>query len=301
MGILKQEKIIKSSRLSPDDQTRLSWATQIQCLQEVPPEFQWFFNLHKVTDIKFPYTVITPSFEGFLHRYQEKMVCLHGAKVYIIDKTSRNYLSFKFQDVSLMEFKKVLLDSRFTLCGLEHSGKSTKIDLHFNTVTEGLFWEIMRRIRKSFFQSVAETEKPLFDELRQESFKFASYCRNCLIPGEKIMHLIWQPELKANCLPNLLPKLIKEWFERVVFPNHLLMITDQELILIREDEHENRNEKYGAIWQVIPLSKIRSIDQTDQENGLLKFTLHLTDGTHIDSLFLRQMRERIEKAIPLII
>jgi hypothetical protein len=200
-----------------------------------------------------------------------------------------------------MEFKKVLLDSHFSLCGIERSGKLIRLDLHFNTVTEGLFWEIMRRIRQSFFQKRDLTEKPYLDELRQESFKFASYCRNCLMPGEKVMHLIWQPELKVNYLPASFPKLFKEWFERIVFPNHLLMITDQELILIREDEHENRKEKYGAIWQVIPLSKIRSVDQTDQENGLLKFTLHLSDGTHIDSLFLPQMRERIEMAIPLII
>lgn len=301
MGILKQEKIIKSSRLSPDDQTRLSWATQITRLQEVPLDFQWFFSLHKFSEIEFPYTVITPSFEGFLHHYQEKMVCLFREKLYIVDKTSKSSLLFKLQDISQMEFRKVLLDSRFSLCGIENSGKLISIDFHFNTVTEGLFWEIMRRIRQSFFQKRDATEIPYFDELREASFKFASYSRNCLMPGEKVKGLIWQPELKANRLPNLLPKLIKEWFERIVFPNHLLMITDQELILIREDEQENRKEKYGAIWQVIPLSKIRSVDQTDQENDLLKLTLHLADGTQIDSLFLPQMRERIEKAIPLII
>ena len=69
MGILKQEKNIKSSRLSPDEQTRLSWATQITRLQEVPLDFQWFFSLHKFSETEFPYTVITPSFEGFLQRF----------------------------------------------------------------------------------------------------------------------------------------------------------------------------------------------------------------------------------------
>ncbi len=301
MGIPKQENTIKPSRLSPAEQTRLSWATRIASYQEIPVDYQWFFDLHKFSQIKFPFTVITPSFEGFLHRYQEKMVCLFREKLYIVDKTSKSSLLFKLQDISLMEFRKVLLDSSFILAGVEFSGKSARVDLHFNTVTEGLFWEIMRRIRQSFFHERDATEKPNFDELRQESFKFASYSRNCLIPGEKVKDLVWQPELKANRLPNLLPKLIKEWFERIVFPNHLLMITDQELILIRDDEHENRKEKYGAIWQVIPLSKIRSVDQTDQENGLLKLILHLSDGTQIDTLFLPQMKERIEKAIPLII
>jgi len=297
MRIPKQENIIKPSRLSPAEQTRLSWATRIASYQEIPVDYQWFFNLHKFSEIEFPFTVITPSYEGFLHRYQEKMVCLFGAKLYIVDKTSKSSLSFNFQEINLMEFRKVLLDSSITICGVEDSGKSVKVDMHFNTVTEGLFWEIMRRIRQFFFQKITVTEKPYFDELRQESFKFASYCRNCLIQGEKVMDLLWQPELIENHIPIWLPICKKEWFDRIVFPNHLLLITNQEIILIREDELENRKEKYGAIWQMIPLSKIYSIDQTDIENNLRKLTFRLDDGTNINSLFLPQMKERIEKAI----
>jgi len=291
--------LIKTNRLPPDQQTRLSWAKKLTGYREVPEEFSAFFEPLEKNNQPFPFSVMTPSYEGFLLRFQEKLVCIIDQSLFVLNKNkaTQEPLCFDFQRIHSLKFKKVLLDSSFTIGGIDHSGNPSKVDLHFNTVTEGLFWEIMRRVRQSSFSSTEPYEKPLFEELKEQSFKFASYSRNCLIPGEKVVQLIWQPELTANPLSIKIPPVIRDFFERIVFPSHVVLLTDQELVLISEDEQENRREKYGAIWQFIPLRKISDITTSVQDNDLLKLNIFLKDGSKIESMFLHSVNDVLEQLV----
>lgn len=288
-----------TSQLSLEQQTRLSWASFLTKYQEVPEEFQYFFERLKSSGQPFPFTVITPSYEGFLHRFQERLVCIIDQELFILSKAKgvQEKLFFCFKDINVLEFKKVLLDSSLIISGIDGDGKPNRVDLHFNTVTEGLFWEIMKRIRQSFFTNTVYDEKPIFHELREESFKFASYSRNCLIPGERVADLLWQPELKANHVNIKLPQVLFDFFSRIVFPNHVMLLTDQELIIISEDENENRREKYGAIWQFVPLEKIRQMTINFQEDGLLVLGICLEDESIIRTLFQDSEKEKLEQIL----
>ena len=290
---------LRKTQLSLDQQTRLSWATCLKKYEEVPEEFRTFFEPLEHSGQPFPFTVITPSYEGFLHHYQERLVCIIDQKLFILNKTkgTQDQICFIFKDINSLEFKKVLLDSSLIIGGIDQDGKPNRVDLHFNTVTEGLFWEIMRRIRQSFFTDIVYDEKPIFHELREESFKFASYSRNCLIPGEKVVKLLWQPELKANRVNIKLPQVLFDFFSRIVFPSHVVLLTDQELIIISEDENENRREKYGAIWQFVPLEKISQMTINTREDGLLVLDTCLEDESIIRALFLPSEKEKLEQIL----
>lgn len=299
IGIPAGSRLQKTTRLTPDQQTRLSWAKKLASYQEVPNEFGYFFEPLEKANQPFPFSVLTPSYEGFLLHFQEKLVCIIEQQLFVLNKNkaAQEQLCFDFQGIHSLKFKKVLLDSSFTIGGIDRSGSAAKVDLHFNTVTEGLFWEIMRRVRQSSFSSTESYEKPLFEELQEQSFKFASYSRNCLIPGEKVVQLIWQPELTSNPLSLKIPPVIRDYFERIVFPSHVVLLTDQELILISEDEQEKRREKYGAIWQFIPLRKINDLTVTVQENDLLTLNILLKDDSMIESKFLLTAKDVLEQLV----
>lgn len=56
------------------EQTKSSWAKPIKSYAAVPNVYKSFFGPFLDRQV-FPYTVLTPSYEGFIHRTTEKLVC----------------------------------------------------------------------------------------------------------------------------------------------------------------------------------------------------------------------------------
>lgn len=59
---------------SADEQTRLSWARSISTYADVPEIYQGFFEPFLAPGRVFPYSVLTPSYTGFVHRTTEKLI-----------------------------------------------------------------------------------------------------------------------------------------------------------------------------------------------------------------------------------
>ncbi len=75
-----------ASTLDATAQTKLSWAKPIESYAAVPDAYQAFFEPLRVDGLALPYTLITPTFEGFLRRATEKLVCELEHEIYILKK-----------------------------------------------------------------------------------------------------------------------------------------------------------------------------------------------------------------------
>jgi len=57
-----------SKFLNPFELTKSSWAIQIKSIADVPDVYKSFFDPFPTDGSAFPYTVLTPSYENFIHK-----------------------------------------------------------------------------------------------------------------------------------------------------------------------------------------------------------------------------------------
>ena len=271
-------------RLSAGAITKLSWAKLIETRDQIPTRFQDFLNSLPVNPTEFPYVVLTPSYEGFINPGREKLVCLSGNNLTIYQRAGRNLLKTNYQidAISFIEIGKILLEEWIKITGLSDNGKLTSSVIRFNSVTEELFSPILNVIRP------VECRLPGTDPIPEAlsagtqsslNFKFMNYAHRSIRKGERTIRAIWQPEIPSNG-----PTIFGWKFFRPVCLSHLVILTDNELILIREDEHTygRKEMRYGGIWSYVPLDKITSVSITEKGNDLLVVSIHLPEN---DSLF----------------
>lgn len=277
-------------------QTKMSWATLITKYEEVPSDFQAFFSSFIQKEESFPFSIITPSYEGFMQRSTEILVCLTSDDLFIANKneTPENALKFKLDNILHVQFRSVLLDSSLKITGFNSKNECVTVLLRFNTVSDFLFKKIVKMIRLYSFTENVSDEISLFDEFRSENFKFANFAQHCLLPGEKVIQLIWQPELLKSLFHFPRPIIVRHFFRRRVISNHVLMLTDQELILISEDNHHTHDDRYGGIWDYIPLAKIRNVGFNENNDGLISLSVSLQNDQRIESYFLQTLRPELQ-------
>src|SRR5512135_2118873 len=71
---------------SAAEQTRLSWARPIRSLDEVPAIYLPFFE-GLPAGTPFPYSVLTPTYAGFMRRETERLICCLDDHLYILEKS----------------------------------------------------------------------------------------------------------------------------------------------------------------------------------------------------------------------
>ncbi len=275
-------------KLSATEQTRLSWAKPARSLEDIPAIFQDIVKSYLKEGHPFPYSVLTPSYEGFLHRTTEKIISVLGDAIIILERKGNNIdqLNYPIDGISYVETRTVLLDSHFKICGLTDQGLPATSVLRFNAVTDYLFVPILESIRPTphySSETVREFEK--FDPWIKINFKFMNYARRSLLPGEKVIHAILQPEIRANTFT-----LFGKTYTRTVSPTHVCILTDSELILIREEVRINGDDRYGGIWDYIPLNKIEGLSFKERENDLLLLTIHLIGNERLECIFHESIR-----------
>ena len=99
-----------SPLLTAEEQTGLSWLKVIKSYDEVPDIYRNSFAA-LVGDNRFPYTVLTPSYAGFINGENEKLVCCLDGKIYILEEVTGilSWTSYAIKDVSYVEVGKALL------------------------------------------------------------------------------------------------------------------------------------------------------------------------------------------------
>jgi len=287
----------KPPLLTGYEQTKWSWARVVESYDQLPEAFKDFFKTLLGDTSAFPYVVRTPTFEESNRPENEKLIFSLDGKVYVLERT-KDKLSltcYPLEDISTIEVGTILLNSWIKISGVANSGVLTSCTLRFNTVTDYLFAPILGKIRPAPSASRdadQSSERAKFDYLMHLNFKFMNYARRSLVPGEKVIYTVLQPEIRAKLLT-----LFGRSLSRTISTAHLAILTDRELIMIRDEKTGRWSDKtkYGGVWNYIPLDKITSISLTPEKDDLLVLSIHLPQNDHIDSLFSVSNKQEVEQ------
>jgi hypothetical protein len=234
----------------------------------------------------FPYTILTPTFEGLLQsRTTEKLVCALDREIYVLERVADKVKVYDFplEGISCVEVRIVLLDSHIKICGITKDGCPESVTIKFNTATEELFDPILEKIRRAAIGTGAgdlscEIEK--LNYLEKSNYKFMNYARRSLLAGETILQIILQPKIQARVLT-----IFGRTFFRTVSRAHLSILTDRELILIHEEDSPRVIGEYGKVWDYIPLKKNIDLFLDGEGNEYPRLSVQLPEGTRIENLY----------------
>jgi hypothetical protein len=269
------------------EQTRASWAKSVTFYDQVPEAFKDFFKTLLGNTSTWPYTVLMPTYEGFMRRENGRLICNLGDKIYVMER-ARNKTTctcYPIEDISYVEEGVILLYAWVKISGIASDGVPSSSMLKFNAVTDYLLAPIIEKIRPAtagLEDADRNLELAKFDYLARLNFKFMSYGRHSILPGEKVIHTVLQSEIREKIFTVLGRSVF-----RTVSTAHISILTDRELILIRDEEQSqwSRDARYGGTRSYIPLNKITSVSLTRNERDLFDLSIHLPGNDQIVSLF----------------
>lgn len=289
--------VARMPTLTAFEQTRMSWAKRIESYAAVPTVYKDFFNPLQAVGRVFPYTVLTPSYEGFLHKTTEKLICDVDDEIYVLERSGNTFdvCSYPLTGIDYVEVCTVLLDSRVTISGMTKDEAPSTSTLKFNTVTDYLLAPIVKRIRLVTVDSPGEvqsSESEKFDHWVNVNYKFMNYAKRSLLGGEKVVHAILQPEIRRSML-----MILGKTYYRTIAPTHMSILTNRELIMIREETRKSGNDRYGGIWQYIPLHKVMALSVSEKDGGLLALAIQLPHTTQFEYLFQPSAQQELDQLV----
>ena len=275
-------------------QSMRSWAKAVESYDEVPDLYKGFFDALPHCDGAFPYAVLTPKYEGFLRREQEKLVCCQDSNLYVLQNKGSQLkpIAFRLRDIHYVDVGSFLLQSWLNIRGITSDGILT-VTLKFNTVSEHLFGPILNKVRGSTLQPAGtdlNAERAKLSEIAGLSLKLLNLGKGSIQPGERLAGVLWQPEIQAQWL-----SLFGRPLSRTISPAHLSILTDREVILIRDNP--SKDSKYGATRTFVPLAKIASVSLDEKKDGLLVTSLHLPENDRLDLLYSASNGAKVERVL----
>jgi len=131
-----------------------------------------------------------------------------------------------------------------------------------------------------------------FDRLADVDFKFMNFAKRSLLGGERVLQFVLQPEIREKFLA-----FLQLSFFRTISPTHMLILTDRELIAIREEEVRGTQSKYGGTWDYIPVNKIRSLSLSEKTDDTLLLTVQLPEEASFSFLFQKTGKGALDQLI----
>lgn len=280
---------------SAAEQTRESWAKPITSYADVPPVYKDFFAPFLAAGQAFPYTVLTPSYEGFIHRTTEKLICDMGREIYVLERSGNvvEARGYPLEGISYVEVRTILLESRITICGATADGVPATSTFRFNSVTDYLLATVLKTIRRATIGAAdadRRSEVAKFDDLLRVNYKFMNYGRRSLLGSEKVVQIILQPEIRASVLT-----FLGKTYYRTISPTHMSVLTDRELIIIHEEARKSSSDRYGGTWLYIPLHKIETLSVSERDGDLLALSIRLPHNVQLESLYQLSAKQELDQ------
>jgi hypothetical protein len=281
-------------RLTGFEQGQRSWAKAIRSVSEVPPAYASFFEALGTSDSVFPTTVLTPSYEGFLHPEPERVLCAMPEEILVLTPGNGGLevVRYPYARADYVEMSIVLLEGRLVICGTEAGGAHSLTRFRFNAVTDYLFAPIVDRVRRGGLPPRPIGDGPASDAFLgwgTTSYKFMNYARRSLLGDEAIQHAFFQPEIRGRVLSAL-----GRTYSRTLGPALATILTDRELILIREGPVRRNRDRYGATWDYLRLGAIESVGITEAGRGLLKLSIGPHRSAPLEFLYAASARGDLE-------
>ncbi|MDO9086718.1 MAG: hypothetical protein Q7U53_10970 [Anaerolineaceae bacterium] len=289
--------MIKKGSLSPTEQTKKSWTSLIQSYEDVPKEFKAFFESFNDKKVPFPYTLLTPSFEGYLNRQSIKMISILDKHLVVLEVNGTTYTekSFPYEGILYIEFSTILLDAYLKISGILNQTKVASSIIKFNAINDYLFFPIIERIRQisdKEFDEPQPEEIEKFNKWSQVSYKFMNFAKRSLQGSELIKKDIFQPEIKSKII-----SFLGKTFYRTISPALMCILTNKELIVIQEGNKRYKEEKYGGTWFYIPLIRIDTLSLEEKKDYLLNLSVHLPKMNSLEFVFQTSFKEDLSQLI----
>jgi hypothetical protein len=297
------------------EQTRLSWAKPVKTVDEIPVAYLAYLHASLPDLAACLPAILTPTFRGFLRRENEKLVFAVDERLYILEQAPSGLMDtvFPLAEINYVEVGAILLKAWLHISGLV-DGELKSQTLKYNTVTQYLFDPLVSGIRctlsgaersrregeeernRSEGDSLASAdlraERAKFEPLQVEHFKFMSYARSCLQPGQRVLAYAMQPEMRTPRL-TVLGRAVSM---RIIDTAHLCIMTDSELIVIRDDPNSLTgcdDTRYGGIWDYIPLSRVREAALEERQDDLA-LVVRMPGGDTFEVMFSAPNRLGVE-------
>jgi hypothetical protein len=274
--------------LTPAEKSMLSWAKRVRSYADVPDAFRDFFQALPNVESDFPYTLLMPAYRvGFLRRTKPKLVCSLGDDLYVLERDNDELICtcYPIAHISTIEVGQILLKAWVNLRGVTREGRPASAAFEFNAVSLKLFDPILKQFRGHTEEAAGgdlEQERAKFSYLLNLNFKFMNYGRFTILPGERVTYTLLQPEIGQETT-----RPLRRVFFHSVSPAHLSILTDRELIFIRDGEsHAWRYAiNYGSVWHYLPLNRIMGVSLTKRADDNLWLSIHLAQNDRVSALF----------------
>jgi hypothetical protein len=279
-------------------QTMTAWSKVIESREDIPTVYKTYFDKEFSDTQLFPHVILTPALDKSPRKTTEKLICDTHDALYVFERIGNQIDAkcYPYPDIFGSESGIVLLDSWLTVHGRTRQGETATSKIEVNTTSLRYFTSIQRKLRPSLHtidKTGFKAEKDKFGSLSTVNFKFMNYGIESLIPGETVLQILLQPEIRQSLFT-----IFAKTFYRNVSPAHLTILTDQELIVLQDVQQQNKESKmshYGGIWQYIPLRCIESITLSEAARDRLTLSIHCQPGRTIEKLFEASKRAELEQ------
>jgi hypothetical protein len=252
-----------------------AWARNVNCYEEIPSFFQNYVSKAE----PFPYLVYSPQDQWGQRATNAKLTCVYRDRIVFLEKLQDRVheASYFYQDINYIEQGSVLLYSWITINGLI-DGKLSTATVEYNAVVGYLFMSVIKAFRESrLFPGGNTGEQELFklDFLKSANYKFLNYSRESVLPGEKIVRVVYQQEEYEKFLL---------FFSKTRISAHVTILTDKEIIIIKDEENRSfmpqRQAKYGGTRTYIPLKRICKLNlETSEEKQVITLVIEFIYNT----------------------
>ncbi len=271
--------------------TMSQWPIMVKRPEQIPDSFC------EALDAEFgaawPYSVFIPPTKWDAAGKRPKVFTMvEDGIIYFEDmKTEVKQVFYPFKDILYVEIGRMLLSSWMTIHGMVH-GQYRQSTISYNTVRDDLFDPIIDKIREQISPDEALLEGhngERLSDLKQLDLKFLNYTKQSLLPGEKIINIIYQPKAHDEHGRSM---------ETMPEHTHAVVLTDNELILIKEDNHQYKNvhSNYGVVKDFIPLNHISRLS-TDTVESYLQMHVEVNEKDELDRVFTDDQSDRVKQLI----
>jgi hypothetical protein len=280
--------------------TMITWSQAIGTFEALPEIYQPFIRqLQYETGGELPYMVLTPATEKTIRKTPEQIVCSTRNNLYVIENIDRklSFTAFPIHQIHFLEVGAILLFSWLTIHGMTTDGVNQSKTIEFNSVSFPHFLPFINQVRGApprLNQPALDQEKRKFYFLAPTAYKFMNYGCKSLMGNEKVLKIIWEPEIREKFFPRLrIP------FSHLKSNACLSILTDKELILVQEFDLNNsyRGTRYGGIWRYIPHRCLNSVRLSESNQGKFNLTISLAGETEIQVLFRNENRPHLDEFI----
>lgn len=249
------------------------WPRIIDIYLEIPEVFRGFVQ----PSHPFSYMIYIPEDKWGQKATNSKLILLDLNQLVILenDKGKVKKVMYLLQHINYLERGTILLYSWMSVNGIV-DGKCITTTILYNSVANDIFKPVIEMLRSMQGNNkMVKNDVPSNDlsYLGSHHYKFMNYAYHALLPGQNVIGHIFQDEVYRKHL---------FLFFKILTPSHLCMLTNNELIIIRDESVDElvmqKPTRYGGIWNYIPLSKIKNTVTDINQDNMLSWQLVLEES-----------------------